>query len=187
MYSRLPFLIPFIAICEIFLIIQVGGMIGFWATVGIVILTGMTGVWLLRRQGFSLIAQVQEKMNRGEIPATELMEGVALMMGGVMLITPGFMTDVMGLSLILPFTRKGLVRFLQLRLLKSPNVHTQTFYQQGGFYSGTQQGPQQGPRMGESQAGGSPFNQGPADTGSRVIEGEFTRENGQQEENSEKK
>ncbi|OZG74029.1 hypothetical protein BTA51_09655 [Hahella sp. CCB-MM4] len=179
MFSRLPFLIPLVAICEIFLIIKVGGMIGFWATVGIVILTGMTGVWLLRRQGFSLIAQVQEKMNRGEMPTSELMEGVALLMGGVMLITPGFITDVLGLSLILPFTRKGLIGFLQKRLVNSSSIRTQTFYQQGSFYSG--------PDIGGSQAGGrSPFNEPGGDDSVRVFEGEYTRENNGQDSKSEK-
>ncbi len=170
MYSRLPFLIPFIAICEIFLIIKVGGAIGFWATVGIVVLTGMTGVWLLRLQGFSLINQVQQKLNRGEMPASEMMEGVALLMGGVMLITPGFITDILGLLLILPLSRKVLIGFVQKRLAASSHIQTTTFFQQGNFGAGTGYG------AAEHQ------NDASSDGGHQVIEGEFTEEKAESDE-----
>ena len=170
MLSRLPFLIPIIAICEIFLIIKVGGAIGFWPTVGIVVLTGMTGVWLLRLQGFSLINQVQQKLNRGEMPAAEMMEGVALLMGGVMLITPGFITDIMGLSLILPLSRRALIRLVQKQLASNPHVQTTTFYSQGSFGSG--------PDLNGSGRPDSTY----SSNGHQVIDGEFTEEKPEAEE-----
>jgi len=170
MLSRLPFLIPIIAICEIFLIIKVGGAIGVWSTVGIVVLTGMTGVWLLRLQGFSLLNQVQQKMNGGEMPTVELMEGVALLMGGVMLITPGFITDVMGLSLILPFSRRALIRLVQKQLISNFEVQSTTFYSQGSF--GTR------PDLDGAGSQNGTF----SNSGHQVIDGEFTEEKPEAEE-----
>jgi len=137
MISRLPFLIPLIAITEIYLIIKVGGAIGFLPTVAIVLTTGMTGVVLLRQQGFQLLGQLNQKMSAGQMPAAELVEGVALMMGGVMLITPGFLTDVIGFSLLLPWTRKRMVSKLA-RVLESQvqsGATTGFYYSSNGYDS----------------------------------------------------
>ena len=105
----LLYAIPLVALLELFVLIQVGGIIGVWATIGLVFLTGITGVTLLRLQGFRLLAQLQERLNRGEMPAAELLEGVALLVGGILLLTPGFVTDAVGFSLLLPFSRQWLL------------------------------------------------------------------------------
>jgi len=110
------YLIPLMALTELWLIIQVGGRLGVGVTIAIVLATGLLGVTLLRRQGFKLIGQVQERLRSGEIPALEVFEGVALLIGGVLLLTPGFLTDAMGLLLLLPPLRRTLLRRFQDRI-----------------------------------------------------------------------
>ena len=110
------YLIPLLALTELWLIIQVGGRIGVGLTIAIVLATGVLGITLLRRQGFRLLGQVQARLQRGEIPAQEMLEGVALLIGGVLLLTPGFLTDAMGLLLLLPPLRRALLRRLHDRI-----------------------------------------------------------------------
>jgi UPF0716 protein FxsA len=95
-----------VPIIEIYLFIKVGSAIGALATVALVFLTAMIGVYLLRQQGLSTLNQVQAQMQRGEIPATSLFEGMLLFIAGVLLLTPGFMTDSIGFVLMIPPLRK---------------------------------------------------------------------------------
>ena len=168
MLSRLPFLIPFIAITEIYLIIKVGGAIGFWPTVGIVLCTGMTGVWLLRQQSFQLLSQLNQKINQGQLPAAEMVEGVALMIGGVMLITPGFLTDISGFCLLLPWTRKPLVQKVSAMFANQLQTRSATsFYYTSGAspFNQAQENPFQQEKTPDS---------GVQKNESRTYEGEFS-------------
>jgi UPF0716 protein FxsA len=97
---------------EIYLLIKIGVAIGAWPTVALVILTAVLGVTLLRQQGFSTMRRLQASLGRGEVPAVALLEAVALLVGGVLLVTPGFVTDALGLLCLLPPTRRGLIRSL---------------------------------------------------------------------------
>lgn len=115
------------------LLIQVGGMIGALPTVGLVILTAICGVWLLRIEGLATLTRVQEKLARGETPETELLEGVMLIIGGTLLLTPGFATDAIGFICLIP----GLRRPLAARIIKSSvfggfQMHTRFHQQQTG-------------------------------------------------------
>ena len=91
--SFLFFIIPLV---EMIILIQVGGMIGPLPTVGLVVLTAICGVSLLRSEGMATLTRVQEKLQRGEIPESELLEGIMLIVGGALLLTPGFATDIVG-------------------------------------------------------------------------------------------
>jgi UPF0716 protein FxsA len=93
---------------EMWLLIKVGQVIGAWQTIALVALTAVIGISLLKRQGFKTLMRVQERLNSGEIPATELLEGVLLAVGGALLLTPGFVTDAVGFACLLPVTRKWL-------------------------------------------------------------------------------
>ncbi|GAA3948585.1 FxsA family protein [Allohahella marinimesophila] len=196
--SRLLFLIPVIAIIELIVLVKVGQVIGLGPTILIIIATGVTGAWLLRRQGPQIMAQVQMKAAAGEMPARELVEGLLMVVGGILLMTPGFVTDACGMFLILPPTRALLISSVSKRLAGAAVTRYSTFGGgQGPF--GSSQGPfgdSQGPssrNQGPFGAGGfgrrpdgNPFGSGPAanedeagpsspDSGSgRVIEGEFT-------------
>lgn len=108
--------IPLVALLELWLLITVGSKIGVLATVGLVFLTGIIGVTLLRQQGFQLLNSLQMRMSAGEMPARELMEGVALLIGGFCLLTPGFLTDTLGFLLLLPPTRKAILLAIEHRL-----------------------------------------------------------------------
>ena len=101
-----------IPILEMYVLIQVGGIIGAIPTVALVVLTATLGIWLLRLEGLSTLKAVQEKLNRGELPGRELLEGIMLLIGGALLLTPGFITDAIGFSFLLPFLRKPIAHWL---------------------------------------------------------------------------
>jgi len=101
-----------IPILEMVILIKVGGIIGVFPTVALVVLTAMIGVWLLRQQGLSTWIRVQEKLARGEIPGMEMLEGIMLLIGGALLLTPGFFTDILGFICLIPQLRKPVANWL---------------------------------------------------------------------------
>lgn len=109
MFRILLLLFLTIPLIEIYLLIQVGSVIGALPTVAIVILTAIIGAYLLRVQGISTIQRVQETMARGEIPAIEMLEGLVLIITGALLLTPGFFTDTIGFLLLIPAVRRKLI------------------------------------------------------------------------------
>ncbi|MDM7862194.1 FxsA family protein [Alteromonas sp. ASW11-36] len=121
-------------IVEIALLIQVGGVIGGWNTVAIVIVTAFIGAYLVRREGLSTLQAAQQKMNQGQMPGEELAQGLLLLVAGVLLVTPGFVTDFIGLLFTVPVTRKLIGKALLVKLLQSKHAtvqfsHTQQFHQ----------------------------------------------------------
>lgn len=101
----LAFLI--IPIVEIMLLLKVGSWIGVLPTIALVVLTAFIGVNLLRQQGAATLMKVQQKTQRGEPPAVEMIEGLVLAVGGALLLTPGFATDAIGFMCLFPVTRKA--------------------------------------------------------------------------------
>ena len=101
-----------IPLLEIYLLIKVGGAIGAWPTVLLVIFTAMLGAFLLRLQGLITLNKVQLAMARGELPTLAMLEGVVLLLRGVLLLTPGFFTDALGFLGLVPPLRQGLIRWL---------------------------------------------------------------------------
>lgn len=101
-----------VPIIEITVLINVGEAIGAWNTVGLVLLSAFVGVNMLRYQGLSTLARAQQRMSQGEMPGQEMVEGIVLAVGGALLVTPGFVTDVIGFSCLIPFTRKAFVKGL---------------------------------------------------------------------------
>lgn len=120
---KLFLLFAILPIVEIAILINVGEHIGGWYTVAIVILTAFAGAHLVRQQGLSTLMQAQQKMQAGVMPGQEMAEGLLLVIAGVLLVTPGFITDGMGFLLSLPITRpliaKGLVKHLSLRVVST--------------------------------------------------------------------
>lgn len=108
-------LLLFIAmpVLEMWVLIEVGGVIGPWPTIGLVLLTAAVGYGLLRQQGFATLMRGQQRMEAGELPAREMVEGMALAVSGALLLTPGFVTDAIGfLGLISPLRAALADRFL---------------------------------------------------------------------------
>lgn len=114
-----------VPIIEIALLIKVGGFIGLWPTLMIIIATAFIGSWLLRSQGWSMLNRVQEALAAGAFPARELFDGLCLVVAGVLLLTPGFATDVLGLVLFVPGLRLILARALWQMLLRGDRVRFQ--------------------------------------------------------------
>lgn len=109
-----------VPLVEIYLLIEVGQVIGALSTVALCVLTAVIGGILLRFQGLSTLRRAQESVARGEPPALELLEGVALGIGGALLLTPGFATDAVGFLCLIPWTRRGLLRLVLRRYLIVP-------------------------------------------------------------------
>lgn len=148
MFRWLLLLFLVVPLVEIYVLIQVGTVVGALPTVLLVVLTAVLGAALMRLQGFSTLARVQASLNRGEIPATELVEGAILLVSGALLLTPGFVTDAVGFACLVPPWRTALARWLLGRGIARFHVHTEN-------------GPRRGRR--DTQRG-------------RVIEGEYRRD-----------
>ena len=131
-FQILLLLFLLIPLLEIYLLIEVGGIIGALPTVFMVVFTAVLGAWLLRLQGFSTLRRVQATMAQGGIQAMEMLEGAVLLVAGALLLTPGFFTDAIGFICLVPSLRRALIR----RVLKKAIVVD---------YGGPQ-GPSAGPR-----------------------------------------
>lgn len=94
-----------IPIVEMYILIKVGGVIGALPTIALVVATAAAGAGLLRWQGLSTLYRVRQTMARGELPALELVEGAIMLVGGALLLTPGFVTDAIGLVCLIPALR----------------------------------------------------------------------------------
>jgi UPF0716 protein FxsA len=103
------FAVPLI---EIYLLIKVGGVIGALPTVSLVVFTAVLGAWLVRLQGLSTLNRVRAVLLQGEVPAVEALEGVALLISGALLLTPGFFTDTLGFLLLVPAVRRGVILWM---------------------------------------------------------------------------
>jgi len=97
---------------EIYVLMTVGDVIGNWQTVLLVILTALIGSTLLRQQGWSTMAKAQQSIAEGKTPAFEMLEGVVILVSGVLLITPGFITDSLGLLGLMPWTRRYFINHI---------------------------------------------------------------------------
>ena len=117
------FLVLFITpIIEMYLLIEVAGYINTLPTIGLVMLTAVIGVALLKRQGVATLTKGVGRLNQGEIPAREMAEGILLAVAGALLITPGFVTDTIGFVLLIPLTR-GMLAEALLGRVQVQGVH----------------------------------------------------------------
>ena len=102
-----------VPLIEIGLFIQVGGFIGLWPTLAIVVLTAVLGTFMVRQQGFQALAQVQRSMEHLEDPTEPLAHGAMILVSAVLLLTPGFFTDFIGFALLLPPVRSAAFRAIK--------------------------------------------------------------------------
>src|SRR3954451_1719187 len=101
-----------VPIAELYVILKVGDLIGILPTVALLVADSLLGSWLLKAQGRTVWRRFQETMQAGRIPHREVLDGVLVIFGGAFLITPGFLTDIVGVLLLLPPTRSLFRRFL---------------------------------------------------------------------------
>ncbi|HET6871875.1 MAG TPA: FxsA family protein [Sporolactobacillaceae bacterium] len=102
-----------VPIVEIWLFVLSGRYIGLLPTLAIVLLMSFVGAWLAKREGIGVWNKARESMRSGRLPGEELLEGVCVLAGGLLLLTPGYLTDAMGLLLLIPSVRKRVVRRLR--------------------------------------------------------------------------
>jgi len=112
-----------VPLLEIAAFIQIGGWLGLWPTLGLVVLTAMIGTWELRAQGLAALSRARAVLDAGRMPARELFDGACLLLAGALLLTPGFITDALGMLLFLPAVRDVLRRILARRFSASVETH----------------------------------------------------------------
>ncbi|ENM3756640.1 FxsA family protein [Vibrio cholerae] len=122
MFPILLFLFIAVPVIEIALFIQVGGVLGVWPTIALVLLTAIVGASLVRSQGLQTLLTVQQRLAQGQLPAQQILEGVMLAVAGVLLLTPGFFTDILGMLVLLPAPRAYLAKQLMSRVMVG-NIH----------------------------------------------------------------
>ena len=113
MFFKLFLLFTVIPIAELYLLIKIGGMIGAFNTVLIIFVTAIVGAYLAKSQGFMVIRKIQLAMHEGRLPARELLHGLFVLLGGFTLLTPGFITDFIGLSMLVPTIREIYIRYTE--------------------------------------------------------------------------
>lgn len=101
--------VPFV---EIYVLLQVGSLIGAFLTIFLVVFTAALGAWLLRRQGFATWQRFQANLAQGMLPAFEMIEGPILLVGGALLLTPGFFTDILGFACLVPALRRKIAQHI---------------------------------------------------------------------------
>lgn len=117
-FPRLLFLFVMVPLVELSILIKLGKYLGTLNTILIIILTGILGASFAKSQGIGIISKIRNSLNQGKIPGEEMIQGLMILAGGLMLITPGFITDLVGFSLILPQSRKLFAGWLLVYLKK---------------------------------------------------------------------
>lgn len=103
-----------VPLVELYVIIQVGQSIGALNVIGLLIVMSVAGGWLMKQQGLGVLRRVQDQLHDGQVPGREIVDGFLILFGGALMLTPGFLTDVLGIALLLPpfraVVRAGLAR-----------------------------------------------------------------------------
>ena len=115
MFAKLLLLFIIVPIIELMLLLKVGELIHFWPTIGIIVVTGVLGAELVKRQGREALSGVTQKMQQGELPKDDLVKGILVFVAGVLLVTPGILTDITGFLLLSPPVQRIVQRELKKR------------------------------------------------------------------------
>ncbi len=116
MLGYLILLFTVVPVIELALLIKVGQYIGAAYTLGIVVITGIVGAYLAKLQGLLTLRRIQDDINQGIMPADRLFDGVLILCSGILLLTPGFITDLIGLMGLIPLTRRFFKRWLSRKI-----------------------------------------------------------------------
>lgn len=173
MFGLFFLLFTLVPALELYLLFAIGGQIGGLNTILIIIMTGIAGAALAKSQGLQILYDIQTKANRGELPGDQIIHGLMVFAGGLLLLTPGFMTDIIGFSLVIPGSRHLLMAIVKKMLhnsIQNGNFNVYGFSSragatsQGGFYS-----------YSEYQYNDKEDHRVTDDGNSNVIEAEFSR------------
>ena len=116
MFIKLFLAFTLIPVAEIYLLIKLGGAIGALNTIVVVILTALAGAYLARLEGMRTLKQLRTNMEQGAMPAGELLDALIIFVAGIVLLTPGFLTDIAGLLILFPLTRRYIKKWLRSRI-----------------------------------------------------------------------
>ncbi|MEA3293417.1 MAG: FxsA family protein [Euryarchaeota archaeon] len=123
--------LPFV---ELYILIELGSSIGTLPTLGIVVLTGIAGAALARHQGLSVLRRIQTEMSFGQMPGDVIFDGVLVLIGAVLLITPGILTDTTGFLLLIPVTREIFKKYLKVWVNKRIKSGQMVYYTQDNYH-----------------------------------------------------
>ncbi len=126
MFAKIFIAFIVIPLFDFYLLVQIGTKIGTLNAIALCILTAFAGASLARSQGMATMQKVRENMDKGIMPAEDILDAVIIFLAGMVLLTPGFITDALGLLLLFPLTRGYFKRWLRVQLehmMKQPNVH----------------------------------------------------------------
>lgn len=112
MFIKLFLVFIIVPVVEIYVLLSVGTLIGLWPTIGLILATGIAGAQLARVQGISVLFSIQQELAEGRMPTSELIDAAMILAGGLLLLTPGFCTDLIGFLLLAPFSRQPLKHYL---------------------------------------------------------------------------
>lgn len=126
--------LPFV---ELAVLIAVGGQIGVLNTIALVLIVGAAGAWLSKREGLGVLRRLNETLNQGQVPTKELIDGGLILFAGALMITPGFVSDIVGILLLLPPTRAlfraALVHRFQARIERAVTLGGPAGFTRFGF------------------------------------------------------
>ncbi len=120
---RLLLLLIIVPIIEVYLFIQANKVIGTWPIIAIMIATAVAGSYLLRSQGVAALAKLQGSLSTGESPVKHIAHGALILVAGVVLLTPGFFTDTIGLLLLVPPVRNAIIKWGSKAVMNNANIH----------------------------------------------------------------
>lgn len=119
MLRRFLVLLLVVPIIEMLILVETGRRFGFWATLGALVILGLVGIYLVRTQGFAVIGKIKQEISLGQVPTTSLLDGLLVLGSGLLLLTPGLLTDFVGLAILLEPVRRVLRQKLKNLILKS--------------------------------------------------------------------
>lgn len=134
--GRLALLFVVVPIVELMLLIELGQVIGLLPTLALVMFTGVTGAWLARAEGTRVFFQFQKELALARLPGQPLLDGISVLIGGAFLLTPGVITDVLGFSLLLPYTRRWIQRRVRASLERQIDSGAIRVVSMGGMSGG---------------------------------------------------
>jgi UPF0716 protein FxsA len=116
MFFKLAVLFVTIPLVELALLVWIGSLLGFWPTMALVIVTGVAGALLAKLAGVHVILQIKREILSGRMPVGHMVDGLLVLVGGIVLLTPGLLTDVFGFALLIPWSRRVFRRLVQTRI-----------------------------------------------------------------------
>ncbi len=128
MFSKLLAIFIGVPLLEVLILIKLGEVMGFWNTILLVIGTGVVGAYMAKLYGLTIWYQIQQELQTGQMPGDKLVDGLLVLVGGVVLLTPGLLTDILGLALLFPLTRLFFKQWL------SRHFQTMAHNRNGNFF-----------------------------------------------------